>query len=266
MNKGWISLHRKILDNPILSRGRSYSRFEAFVFMLLSANHKPNKVVIGNQLIKVKTGSFITSQKKLMLTFNWSSAKLRGFLKLLETDSMIKVETNSISTQITIINYLELQGLRNADKTHTKRKKNTNKTGAETNNNDNKINNVDKEQKFINLVLAEGIKFTPMVSPEVIDDFCNYWTERNMGGTKMKYEMQKTFDIKRRLERWVRNQQEWKPATKYKNEEFKLDATGYNRIGYCDKCNESDFYKFPAKEDSRCCGAKLLTQRKIEKV
>ena len=41
--KGWISLHRKILDNPILTRGRQYSRFEAFVYMLLKANHKKNK-------------------------------------------------------------------------------------------------------------------------------------------------------------------------------------------------------------------------------
>ena len=28
MSLGWISLHRKILDNPILSRGKTYSRFE----------------------------------------------------------------------------------------------------------------------------------------------------------------------------------------------------------------------------------------------
>ena len=42
----------------------------------------------------------------------------------------------------------------------------------------------------------------------------------------------------------------------------KLDATVYNRIAYCSKCNVSDFYKYPATEDSRCCGDKLKPKNK----
>jgi hypothetical protein len=258
--KGWISLHRKILDNPILSRGRTYSRFEAFVYMLLKANHKDNKVVIGNQLINIKTGSFLTSQKQLMKEFNWGISRLRSFLKLLQDDDMIEVKSNAISTMITINNYKELQQLQTDSKLQSKRNQTASKTQSKTNNNDNTLNNdnnVNKEQKFINLVIEENKKTNPQVPQDVIDEFCSYWTERNLNGTKMKYEMQKTFDIKRRLQRWIKNQQEWKPITKYKNEEFKLDATGYNRIGYCSKCEESDFYKYPATEDSRCCGDKL---------
>ena len=178
---------------------------------------------------------------------------------------MIEVRSNAISTMITINNYKELQQLQTDTKLQSKRNQTASKTQSKTNNNDNNLNNDNndnKEQKFINLVLAEGLKFTPMVAPDVIDDFCNYWTERNLNGTKMKYEMQKTFDIKRRLKRWIKNQQEWKPITKYKNEDFKLDATGYNRIGYCSKCNVSDFYKYPATEDSRCCGDKLKPTNK----
>ena len=104
--KGWISLHRKILDNPILSRGKIYSRFEAFVYMLLRANHSEGKCVIGNQLNIVKKGSFITSQKKLMQEFRWGSTKLRAFIKLLEADKMIETKTTTYSNckQITIKN------------------------------------------------------------------------------------------------------------------------------------------------------------------
>ena len=260
--KGWISLHRKILDNPILTRGRQYSRFEAFVYMLLKANHKDNKALIGNNLIIIKKGSFITSQKKLMKEFNWGSSRLRTFLKLLESDGMIETNTNTISTHITINNYKELQGLQTANELQTKHKQTTNKLQPKTNNNVNNDNKEIREEKFIKLVLAESIKMDKIVEHNVIDDFCNYWTERNIGGTKMKYEMQKTFDIKRRLQRWIKNQQEWKPITKHKNEEFKLDATGYNRIAYCSKCNVSDFYKYPATEDSRCCGDKLKPKNK----
>ena len=46
--------------------------------------------------------------------------------------------------------------------------------------------------------------------------------------------------------------------------EYKLDATGNAVLGYCDKCNQSDFYD-PYKVsnmDSRCCNAALLPEKK----
>ena len=262
MSKGWISLHRKILDNPILTRGRAYSRFEAFVYMLLKANHKDNKAVIGNQKIKVKKGSFITSQKKLMKEFNWGISRLRAFLKLLEDDEMVVIKTNAISTYITINNYKELQGVQNGNKTQSKRKQTVTKSQPKTNNNVNNDNKDNKEQEFINQVLVEGLKITPMVAPEIIDDFCNYWTERNIAGKKMKYEMQQTFDIKRRLNKWLKNQDKWDISVKKPAVNFKTDITGHY-IGYCDKCNESSFYKeFNLRGDSICCSAKILPKRK----
>ena len=117
--KGWISLHRKILDNPILSRGKIYSRFEAFVYMLLRANHSEGKCVIGNQLNIVNKGSFITSQKKLMQEFRWGSTKLRAFIKLLEADKMIEIKTTTYSTMITIINYSSYQNIKTTNKTQS---------------------------------------------------------------------------------------------------------------------------------------------------
>ena len=42
-------------------------------------------------------------------------------------------------------------------------------------------------------------------SQELINAFCDYWTESKPNGKKMKFEMQKTFDIGRRLATWERN-------------------------------------------------------------
>ena len=260
--KGWISLHRKILDNPILTRGRQYSRFEAFVYMLLKANHKDNKALIGNNLIIIKKGSFITSQKKLMKEFNWGSSRLRTFLKLLESDGMIETNTNTISTHITINNYKELQGLQTANELQTKHKQTTNKLQPKTNNNVNNDNKEIREEKFIKLVLAESIKMDKIVEHNVIDDFCNYWTESNINGNKMKFEMQKTFDVKRRLNKWIKNQSDWNVKPKSNISEYKTSTSGHY-IGYCDKCNESSFYKeFNLKGDSACCSAKINAKRK----
>ena len=52
--EGWISLHRKILENPILNRSRVYSNFEAWIWLLLKANHQDNKFMLGSDLVKVE--------------------------------------------------------------------------------------------------------------------------------------------------------------------------------------------------------------------
>ena len=50
---------------------------------------------------------------------------------------------------------------------------------------------------------------------ETANEFLEYWTEQNPKGTKMRFEMQKTFDINLRLKRWVRNsiRFNWNKAT-----------------------------------------------------
>jgi len=76
----------------------------------------------------------------------------------------------------------------------------------ETNNNKqikNKKDIITREQEFTEKVFMSNL------SSEVCQDFVDYWTERNKSGTKMKFEMQKTFDIKRRLSRWVKNETKW---------------------------------------------------------
>ena len=78
----------------------------------------------------------------------------------------------------------------------------------------------------------------------------------------MKFEMQKTFDIARRLAKWIQNSKDWNVEGKVELSEFKLDSTGYCYIGYCNKCNESSFYKeYDLKKDSSCCNAKIKPSR-----
>lgn len=43
----------------------------------------------------------------------------------------------------------------------------------------------------------------------MLDAFYNYWSEPNQKGNKMKFELEKTWDIKRRLQRWADNDIKW---------------------------------------------------------
>ena len=47
------------------------------------------------------------------------------------------------------------------------------------------------------------------VLKEEVQKFMLYWTEKNPSGKKCKWEMQQTFDVKRRLATWLKNTEKW---------------------------------------------------------
>lgn len=48
-------------------------------------------------------------------------------------------------------------------------------------------------------------------NPETFDSFISYWTEPNKSKTKMRFELEKTWDTKRRLQTWIRNDKKFNP-------------------------------------------------------
>tara|TARA_R110000796_G_scaffold231287_3_gene349159 strand:+ start:939 stop:1583 length:645 start_codon:yes stop_codon:yes gene_type:complete len=57
------------------------------------------------------------------------------------------------------------------------------------------------------------------VSQETKKTFAAYWTEPNHSKTKLRFELEKTWDTEMRLKRWAANENKWdKPATKSKLE------------------------------------------------
>lgn len=62
----------------------------------------------------------------------------------------------------------------------------------------------EREQAF----REQADKFVPEYGRKMIDAFCDYWTE--FGGKKMRFEKEKTWELKRRLQTWKRNDDERK--------------------------------------------------------
>ena len=63
-------------------------------------------------------------------------------------------------------------------------------------------NNIDDRK----LKFADTLKpFLSTYGRDMLSDFYKYWTEPNKSGSKFKQEMQKTWDVSRRLETWSRN-------------------------------------------------------------
>ena len=141
---GWISLHRKVKDHWIFAEKRSFSKFEAWVDLLMEVNHQDKKVLLGNELIEVKRGQKVTSMRKLAERWKWGKNKTYEFVKLLESDGMILVKGDTKKTVITIVNYDIYQFSETQNGTPKGHERNANGTRPDTNNNDNNVNNDNK--------------------------------------------------------------------------------------------------------------------------
>ena len=83
----------------------SFDKRSAWCDILLSANHKDVKIPFNGDMILVKRGQFITSVRKLESKWKWNKDKVLRFLRLLESDKMIKRESDKHRTLITVENY-----------------------------------------------------------------------------------------------------------------------------------------------------------------
>ena len=68
----------------------------------------------------------------------------------------------------------------------------------------NEIKNKEKEQNF----KSEVLKFNYPL--EMLNEFITYWTEPNKSRTKLRYELEKTWDMARRLNTWAKNDKVFK--------------------------------------------------------
>lgn len=62
---------------------------------------------------------------------------------------------------------------------------------------------IDERQKIFMEKIAEHLNEYPK---EMLRAFYDYWTEKNEGGRKMRFETQKIFEIGKRLKTWKRNE------------------------------------------------------------
>lgn len=67
-----------------------------------------------------------------------------------------------------------------------------------------KTNNLEQRAKAFCRTL-NTTEFLSKYGMQMLKDFYDYWTEPNPSNTKMRFELQKTWDVNRRLARWARN-------------------------------------------------------------
>jgi len=182
--QGYIKLHRKILDNGVFADAEL---LKVFVWCILKANTTPN-VIYGR---KVDVGEFITGRISASEELHIKPSTIYKRLQKLKQQGYIGLRSCTKNTLITVINYKSYQ----LDTKPTKKRDLQNVT-----------------YKFI----EETSNFFELYSVDMLEAFTDYWTEPNRSKTKLRYEMQKTFDIGRRLKTWSKNESKFSKTKTHK--------------------------------------------------
>ena len=152
MSKGWIKLHRQLQDHWLWKEKRVFSKAEAWLDLLMSANHSSNDIVIKNIILTCLPGQTLQSLETLSKHWGWSRSKVKRFLDLLSKRGKIETANETVTSRITICNWAIYQisetDTGTDDGTNTKQKRNTCETGTDTNKNvnNNKKDKNDKEK------------------------------------------------------------------------------------------------------------------------
>ncbi len=100
---GWIKIHKKIMKSAIW---QDPLRLKAWMHILLSANYEDKEWLCNKEVVTIKKGQFITSNRKLQEAWGCSANTVRRILSQLQQLDMIKVDISPYRyTLLTVINY-----------------------------------------------------------------------------------------------------------------------------------------------------------------
>jgi DNA replication protein DnaD len=155
-SKGWVLLYRSIRDSWIWEK-KPFDPARAWIDLILDANHDDGKVFTGSSLVKIKRGQDWVSVRSLAERWGWSKDRVRKFLKTLESDSMIRINTTPFGTLLTIVNYDNFQ-IRQDSKRDTKKTPTRTQTGRTPVRNKEGLKEELKERKESDLPSEEEIE------------------------------------------------------------------------------------------------------------
>lgn len=134
MENGWIKLHRRLLDNPMIQKPKYLA---LWIVLLLKANHQDKKFMWNGNIILIKEGQMVTGRKELSKETNIPESTIEDILGFLERQHQITQVKNTQYRVITIVNWVKHQSKKEKpDNVPT-----TFRQRSDTNKNDNNVKN-----------------------------------------------------------------------------------------------------------------------------
>ncbi len=158
--EGWIKLHRQIFDNEYYF-SEPFTRAQAWVDMLLLANHKDGCFFKRGIKVNVKAGEIGYDIDSLAKRWQWSRGKVERFFSMLENSKQIVRQKTNVTTLVSIVKYKIYQSDDKA-KSNPNDKADGQQTvkQTDTNKNDNKVKNEENgnnilESNYLDVFMQE---------------------------------------------------------------------------------------------------------------
>ena len=172
MSEGWIKLHRKMLDNPIVCKDGDY--LAVWVYLLLNATHKNYPALFKGKKIELKAGQLLTGRKSISNTLSINETKIQRILKTFENEQQIEQQTSNQNRLITILKWEGYQNIEQQDKQPLNNERTTDEqqlnNGCTTDEHKQECKNVNNE-RMKECKNIRNKKFTPPSFDEV-KDYC----------------------------------------------------------------------------------------------
>ena len=107
MEKGYIKLHRTLLNNPIAQKP-DYAWL--WCTLLMKANHKEKTFIFNNKKQVCRPGQFVTGRKKLSQQTGIAESQIYKILNYFEKEAQIEQQKNNRFTIVTVLNWHKYQG------------------------------------------------------------------------------------------------------------------------------------------------------------
>jgi DNA replication protein DnaD len=104
-NSGWIKLYRQLQHNPIWQSSEPFSRRDAWIDLLLLANHEERVIIVNGKKKVIGEGQHWTSYRILADRWHWSYEKVRRYFALLNELDMVRITVTPNGSLVTIVNY-----------------------------------------------------------------------------------------------------------------------------------------------------------------
>lgn len=266
MSNGWIKLHRKTLDNPIVMKDTDH--FAVWMWLLLNATHSDYDTIYEGERVTLKAGQFITGRKIISKELKINESKIQRILKTFESEQQIEQQTNPRCRLISILRWTDYQLDEQQSEQQVNNKRTLNNKNKKNNNNiyvqefeelwslvPKKVNKKKSYQKY--LIVIKKVDHNTIYT-SFKNQVLNNWKDTDPQFTPA-------------LNVWL-NGERWedviiKPTSKNNKKAFKKMQSGMYR-GYCEKCGDDMFLH--SKRDfyisSNCCGVDIVSEKpKIDK-
>lgn len=130
--EGWIKIHRKMLDNPIICKDSDY--LSVWIYLLLNATHKEIPALFKKKKILLQPGQLLTGRKSIANKLKISESKIYRIINDFKSEQQIEQQTSNQNSLITVLNWNRYQESEQQNKQQMNNKRTTSEHKQECNN------------------------------------------------------------------------------------------------------------------------------------